>query len=79
MRLQLFSAADVKAALPMRDCVEVMKRAFADFTSGRAQVPQRLVMPLGEGNALLAKPAAPEAWRSSWSPSSRATRGAAAR
>jgi ornithine cyclodeaminase len=57
VRLQLFSADDVAAALPMRDCVEVMKRAFADFSSGRAQVPQRTVMAVGEENVLLVKPA----------------------
>ncbi|MDH3404452.1 MAG: hypothetical protein OEP45_12595, partial [Acidobacteriota bacterium] len=57
MKLQLFSAADVAAALPMRECVEVTKRAFADFTSGRARVPQRTVMAVGGENVLLVKPA----------------------
>lgn len=57
MKLRLFSADDIAAALPMRDCIEVMKRAFADFTSGRALVPQRTVMPIGAESALLVKPA----------------------
>ncbi len=57
MKLRLFSANDIAAALPMGDCVEVMKRAFADFSSGRAKVPQRTVISIGEENALLVKPA----------------------
>ena len=61
MKLTLFSAADIAAALPMRECIEVMKQAFADFSSGRAQVPQRTVMPIGggpgDGGTLLVKPA----------------------
>ena len=57
MKLRLFSAADIKAALPMRACVEVSKRAFADFSSGRAQVPQRTILPIEDRGTLLVKPA----------------------
>jgi ornithine cyclodeaminase len=60
MRLRLLSAADIAAALPMAECIAVMKQAFADFTSGRAQVPQRTVMTLGAADdaaTLLVKPA----------------------
>ena len=60
MKLRLLSADDIAAALPMADCIDVMKQAFADFTSGRAQVPQRTVMALGEDDeagTLLVKPA----------------------
>lgn len=59
MKLRLLSAEDIARALPMRDCVEAMKRAFADFTRGTAQVPQRTVMPLGheaDAGTLLVKP-----------------------
>ena len=57
MKLRLFSAADIATALPMRQCVEVMKQAFADFSSGRAQVPQRTVLPIEDRGTLLVKPA----------------------
>lgn len=60
MKLRLLSAADIETALPMVDCIAVMKQAFADFTSGHAQVPQRTVMALGDdadAGTLLVKPA----------------------
>jgi len=60
MKLRLVSADDIAAALPMADCIKVTKQAFADFTSGRAQVPQRTVMALGDeedDGTLLVKPA----------------------
>lgn len=60
MKLRLLSAHDIAAALPIDDCIQVMKQAFADFTSGQAQVPQRTVMALGEdadAGTLLVKPA----------------------
>lgn len=61
MKLTLFSAADIATALPMSECIEVMKRAFADFSSGRARVPQRTVIPLdtdaADGSCLLVKSA----------------------
>ncbi len=60
MRLRLISATDIARALPMSDCIETMKLAFADFSSGRAQVPQRIVMPVatdGAGGTVLVKPA----------------------
>ena len=57
MKLRLFSAADIATALPMRECVEVMKRAFADFSNGRAEVPQRTVLPIEDRGTLLVKPA----------------------
>lgn len=57
MRLRLFSAADIATALPMRQCVEVMKQAFADFSNGRAAVPQRTVLPIEDRGTLLVKPA----------------------
>ncbi len=56
MKLLLLSAADIEAALPMHRCVEVMKRAFADFSAGRATVPQRTHIDAGDGS-LLVKPA----------------------
>jgi ornithine cyclodeaminase len=37
----VLSAADVRRALPMKDAVEAMKRAFAALSGGRAVVPTR--------------------------------------
>lgn len=52
------SADDLRQVLPMRETVEAMKRAFADLSSGRATVPQRQVLDLGEtGGSFLIKPA----------------------
>ena len=57
MKLRLFSGEDVARALPMAECVAVMKEAFAAFSGGRAVVPQRTVLEVGVGNAVLVKPA----------------------
>jgi ornithine cyclodeaminase/alanine dehydrogenase-like protein (mu-crystallin family) len=58
VKLLALSADDLRRALSMRATVESMKNAFADLTAGRAQVPQRSVLPLapGDGTYLL-KPA----------------------
>lgn len=62
MKLLFLSADDLRRALPMRETVEAMKRAFADLTTGRATVPQRSVLELeSPGNrsdgAFMVKPA----------------------
>ena len=57
MRLLALSAEDLRRALPMRDTVEAMKKAFADLSTGRAVVPQRAVLGLDGGGAFLVKPA----------------------
>ena len=46
MKLTVLGADDLRQALPMGEAVEAMKRAFADFSSGRADVPQRLSVPV---------------------------------
>lgn len=58
MKLTLLSEADIRQALPMSDAIEVMKDAFADFSTGAAHVPQRLRLevPPVEGLSLF-KPA----------------------
>ncbi|MBN1762053.1 MAG: ornithine cyclodeaminase family protein [Methanomicrobia archaeon] len=45
---------DVRMALPMDACIAAMKRAFASFSDGRAQVPLRakVVIPAHEGESL---------------------------
>ncbi len=58
VKLRVLSAGDLREALPMPEAVAAMKGAFADFSSGRAVVPQRAVVRLpGEGAAFLVKPA----------------------
>ncbi len=59
MKLLVLSAGDLRRALPMPEAVAAMKRAFADLSSGRANVPPRAVLPLDErGEGLfLVKPA----------------------
>ena len=46
MKLRLFSKSDVKQALPMRECIELMKTAFAQLSSGQAHVPLRSQLPV---------------------------------
>lgn len=42
----VLTAAEVRQALPMREAIEAMKRAFAALTEGRAQVPLRTRLPI---------------------------------
>ncbi len=41
MKLRILSAEDVRRALPMRQAIEAMKRAFAQLSTGQADVPLR--------------------------------------
>jgi ornithine cyclodeaminase/alanine dehydrogenase-like protein (mu-crystallin family) len=49
----VLQAEDVRKALPMDESIEAMKRAFALFSDGRAQVPlrTRVVVPAYEGES----------------------------
>jgi alanine dehydrogenase len=51
----VLNAADVQKALPMRDAIDAMKRAYAALSDGRAQVPLRshLSSPPHDGLTLL--------------------------
>jgi len=55
MKLRLLTGSDVQRALPMRECIELMKTAFAQLSSGQANVPLRcqLPVPAHEGVTLL--------------------------
>lgn len=44
----VLSRADVEACLPMRECVDVVREAFAALSTGHAQVPLRTVLHLPE-------------------------------
>ena len=50
--LRVLSREDVRRALPMRDAVEAMKRAFAQLSQGRAQVPLRVALPVERHNGI---------------------------
>lgn len=52
MRIRILSHRDVRAALPMREAVEAMKRAFAQLSTGQAEVPLRLPLPVPRHNGL---------------------------
>src|SRR5574341_2371925 len=42
----ILTAADVQRALPMDQCIQAMKSAYAALSSGRAEVPQRTRLPV---------------------------------
>ncbi len=52
MRILILSAHDVRQALPIRDAVEAMKRAFAQLSTGQAEVPLRVPVHVPRHNGL---------------------------
>jgi alanine dehydrogenase len=54
MMTLLLSQADVRKALSMKDAVQAVEEAFAQFASGRVEMPQRTVMHMPEEDALAA-------------------------
>lgn len=57
MDLHILSAADVAAALPMAEAIGGMKYAFAQLSTGRADVPLRSHLEIGGGGTTLVMPA----------------------
>lgn len=58
MRLLLLGGSDLRRVLPMVDAIDTMKKAFEAFSTGIANVPQRLSVPVGcEDAVMLVKPA----------------------
>jgi alanine dehydrogenase len=49
---------DVEAALPARELIDALERAFADHAAGRSRVPARTVVPVTDDGVLLLMPAA---------------------
>jgi alanine dehydrogenase len=43
--MRLLTRSDIQRAIPMRDTIEILKRAFAALSTGRANVPPRLALP----------------------------------
>src|SRR5512141_2725387 len=48
----ILTAEEVRKALPMRDAIEAMKRAFAALSDARAEVPLRVRMNIPPHEAL---------------------------
>jgi ornithine cyclodeaminase len=46
MKLRILSKKDVQQALPMLECIEVMKAAFTQLSAGQATVPLRTQLPV---------------------------------
>jgi ornithine cyclodeaminase len=47
----ILNASDIRHALPMRDTIEAMKRAYAAFSAGFANIPLRTNIPIPSQNA----------------------------
>ena len=52
MKLRILSSDDVRRALPMRTAIEAMKRAFAQLSTGQADVPLRVALNVPRHNGL---------------------------
>ena len=48
----LLTRSDLQRCLPMRECIGAMREAFAQLSSGRADVPQRIGLEAGDGVSL---------------------------
>jgi len=48
----ILTAEEVRKALPMRDAIEAMKRAYGALSDGRAQVPLRVQIPIAPHGGL---------------------------
>ncbi len=56
MQLRLFSAADVRRALPMAEAIAAVKAGYVQLSAGRAQVPLRVHLGIGDGDSTLVMP-----------------------
>ena len=56
MELRLFSAADVRRALPMTEAIAAVKAGYIQLSAGRAQVPLRVHLGIGDGDSTLVMP-----------------------
>ena len=53
MKIRILSAKDVFQLLPMREAIEVMRTAFAQFSAGKVNLPQRLPLETRRGTSLM--------------------------
>jgi ornithine cyclodeaminase/alanine dehydrogenase-like protein (mu-crystallin family) len=56
MDIRLFSAADVRQALPMAEAIEAMKAGYAQLSAGKAQAPLRTHLSVTEQDSTLIMP-----------------------
>ena len=56
MQLRLFSAEDVRRALPMVEAIAAVKAGYVQLSAGRAQIPLRAHLGVGEGDSTLVMP-----------------------
>lgn len=56
MELRLFSATDVRRALPMGQAIAAVKSAYVQLSSGRAQAPLRAHLSVASGDSTLVMP-----------------------
>lgn len=53
MEIRVLRAADVRALLPMRECIEVMRRTMVALSEGRAVAPLRSIMAMPDARGML--------------------------
>ena len=56
MELRLFSADDVRRALPMAEAIAAVKAGYVQLSAGRAQAPLRVHLSVGDGDSTLVMP-----------------------
>ena len=56
MKLQLYSAADVRRALPMAEAIGGVKAGYVQLSAGRAQVPLRVPLNVSPDDVTLIMP-----------------------
>ena len=56
MKLRLFSADDVRRALPMAEAIAAVKAGYVQLSAGRAQAPLRAHLSVGDGDSTLVMP-----------------------
>ena len=52
MKLRILGSADIKALLPIADCIELMRTTMIAVSEGRARIPLRTVLPVSNGGLL---------------------------
>ena len=54
MTLRILTAGDVRALMPMADCIDVMRDAMVALAQGQVAMPPRVITPLADGRGLMA-------------------------
>jgi ornithine cyclodeaminase/alanine dehydrogenase-like protein (mu-crystallin family) len=56
VKLRILGSADIKALLPIADCIELMRTTMIAVSEGRARIPLRTVLPVSNGGLLGSMP-----------------------